>query len=89
MAGQSWVRTCQVRAVGLGVRQLVGSANWDEIRAMVAELAGTALTGDEKRALAVQGLRTLGVTLASWLLNLAIEAAVAWAKTLGDDSPSS
>lgn len=63
------------------VKLLVGRADWEKVRGTVDSLTGSTLDGDEKRRLAVDTLRSMGVTVAGFLLNLAIEAAVAWAKT--------
>lgn len=69
------------------VKLLVGRADWEKVHGTVDSLTGSTLDGDEKRRLAVDTLRSMGVTAASFLLNLAIEAAVAWAKTRDGNLP--
>lgn len=59
------------------VRQLIGSDLWSLIVIAVAQQDGTDKSGDEKRAAAIEALRVFTTTAAGWLVNLAIEAAVA------------
>lgn len=69
-----------VDIVGYAVRGLIGAADWGQVRETVDSLTNSTLSGDDRRQLAADTLRSLGVLAASSLLNLAIEAAVAWAK---------
>jgi len=87
MGGRQWVQAQVVRGIGWGVRQLIGRADWDRVRRVVADQFGNELTGEQKRAQAVAILHTLEVMAAGFLLNLAIEAAVAWARMGPDSSP--
>jgi hypothetical protein len=50
------------------------------VRAIVTHVDDPALTGSEKRSKAIELIQQLGYGLAGWLINLAIELAVAWAK---------
>lgn len=58
-------------------RQLVGADLWSLIYIAVNQQDSEAKTGDEKRAAVVNAVRAFTTTVASWLVNLAIEAAVA------------
>ena len=77
MSKQRWL----VDGIIYAVKLLIGGADWDKVRGTVESLADSTLEGEEKRRLAVDTLRAMGLTAASFMLNLAIEAAVAWAKT--------
>jgi hypothetical protein len=66
-----------LNALALLMRALIGATNWSHVREVVDRLmTDTTLSGAGKRAVAIAELRSLGLTLASALLNLAIEAAV-------------
>jgi hypothetical protein len=64
-------------ALAGAIRMLVGNNWWTKVRETVAELSRADIPGDEKRAMAIATLREGGWTLAGWVLNLAIEIAVA------------
>lgn len=59
------------------VRQLIGSDLWALIVIAVTQQDGTEKSGSEKREAVVVALRAMTSTVAGWLVNLAIEAAVA------------
>lgn len=63
-------------ALAGGIHTLIGSTNWDNVKETVAKLESSTATGEEKRALAVTALKEAGWTLATILLNVAIEIAV-------------
>ena len=65
-----------LNALALLMRALLGATNWSHVRDVVTRLMDVDLPGSAKRELARRELRALGLTLASALLNLAIEAAV-------------
>ncbi len=55
---------------------LVGSLNYEKIRALVNDVESTKLTGDQKRERVVYECTSIAVAVGASLLNLAIEAAV-------------
>jgi hypothetical protein len=59
------------------VRQLIGSDLWALIVIAVTQQDSTEKSGSEKREAVVVALRAMTSTVAGWLVNLAIEAAVA------------
>jgi len=59
------------------IKSLLGSEWWGKVRQAVNDLANVEIPGEEKRAMVVTALKGAGYGLASWLLNLAIEVAVA------------
>jgi len=59
------------------IKALLGSEWWGKVRQAVNDLANVEIPGEEKRAMAVTAIKGAGYGLASWLLNLAIEIAVA------------
>ena len=71
------------QALVAATKMLIGSDWWDRVRATAEKLQSSDLDGDEKRALAVMSLREAGWDLAGFLLNLALEVAVA---LLNDES---
>lgn len=58
------------------IKALVGSLNYERIKALVTDTDATQLSGDDKRALVVQEARNVGLAVGYALLNLAIEVAV-------------
>lgn len=67
------------QALALLMRSLIGRLDWGRVRDTVLRLMDVDLDGADKRRIAIDELRTLGVTLGNALLHLAIEAAVVWA----------
>lgn len=65
-------------ALAGAIKALIGGAMWQKVQDVVASLATTDLTGEEKRAMAIQALKDLGWGFGQWAMNLAIEIAVAW-----------
>lgn len=60
---------------------LVGRDVFGQVKRLVAEVAlNSALSGAEKKAKVLEGLKDIGEDLANHLINLAIEAAVALLK---------
>ncbi len=64
-------------ALSGAIKTLIGSDWWDKVRKVTADLSNEDLTGEEKRAMAISFIKESGWDLASFLLNLAIEIAVA------------
>jgi hypothetical protein len=58
------------------IKALVGSLNYERIKALVDQWDSAEMTGDEKRAAVVLEARTVGLAVGTALLNLAIEVAV-------------
>lgn len=63
------------------VRGLLGAIVWKEVEQLVADLAMTGLSGAEKRQRVLADLRRAFANVPNYMLNLAIEVAVARAKT--------
>jgi hypothetical protein len=57
---------------------IVGSDIFSRVVGVVKRLDDTSLTGAEKRAKAIQDFETIGVEIANWAINLAVELAVAY-----------
>ena len=68
------------QAINLGLKVLIGSGWWENVRRTVNVLADAQLTGAEKRQHAIELLKEAGWKLAASLLNFAIEAAVLFLK---------
>jgi hypothetical protein len=68
----------------MAVSRLVGSVDWNRVMAAVktVEIMCSESTGEEKRKEAIETLRDTAESVKTWLLNLAIEIAVAKLKTL-------
>jgi hypothetical protein len=56
---------------------ILGGDIFDRVRATVARQEEKLLSGPEKRHAAVEELKVIGLELADWAVNLAIELAVA------------
>jgi len=59
------------------IKALLGSDWWIKVRQSVNDLANVEIPGEEKRAMVFTAIKEAGFGMASWLLNLAIEIAVA------------
>lgn len=57
---------------------LMGSKTFDRVKGVVERLESKELTGTEKRLVALAEFKTIGLEMANWLANLALELAVAW-----------
>jgi len=62
-------------------RFILGGILFSRIKRIVSFYSVEDITGEEKKQRAVEEARGIGIDISSWLLNLAIELAVAWAKT--------
>jgi len=67
-------------AINLFAKQLVGGVPFEAAKGIVQDLNDKDMTGEQKRAAAVARLHELGYALAGFLVNLAVELAVAWLK---------
>jgi hypothetical protein len=71
------MKTTLINMIASIVRHLVGSDLWSLIVISVINVEKTGQSGSEKREAVITGLRAMTSTVATWLVNLAIEAAVA------------
>lgn len=55
----------------------VGAKTWGDVQGIVHIIENLKATGAEKRAHALELVEELGVSLAKWMINLALELAVA------------
>lgn len=60
---------------------LIGSDVFSRVKATVERQDAKELTGEEKRAAAVSEFKTIGLEIAKWAVNLAIELAVAFLRS--------
>jgi hypothetical protein len=60
---------------------LVGGVAFSTIRQVVSDLDNEDISGTEKFDKAIDAAKAAGVALAGWMLNVAIELAVAWARS--------
>lgn len=63
---------------------ILGSSLFDRIRETVIRQEEKLIEGSKKRQAVVSELEIIGVSAASWLINLGIELAVAWLRTQAD-----
>jgi len=64
-------------ALSGAIKSVIGASWWAKVKDAVNGMSNTEMTGEEKRANVFLALQEAGWGLASWLLNLAIEIAVA------------
>ncbi|MEC4750009.1 hypothetical protein [Methylomicrobium sp. Wu6] len=67
-------------AINLFAKQMVGGVPFEAAKGIVLDLQNRDMTNEEKRAAAVARLQELDYALAGFLVNLAVELAVAWVK---------
>jgi len=60
---------------------LVGGNLFDKVKEIVADLNNTELSGSEKKERALEDVYAIFADLSTRIVNLAIELAVAWAKS--------
>jgi hypothetical protein len=63
---------------------VLGSSLFYRIKATVLRVDGDDIPGSEKRDAVVNELRIIGISAASYLINLGIELAVAYLRTLAE-----
>lgn len=68
-------------AINLFANQIIGGREFGAAKDIVETLEKKDIPNTEKRQIAVERLKTLGYALAGFLINLAIELAVAYVKT--------
>jgi hypothetical protein len=71
------MKSTLINLIATLVRQLIGSDLWSLIVIAVINVEKTDQSGTEKREAVITALRAMTSTVAGWLVNLAIEAAVA------------
>lgn len=71
-----------INAIATLVRQLIGSDLWSLISIAVAQQASEDKPGTEKAMSVKTSIQAISTTAATWLINLAIEAAVAKLKVV-------
>jgi hypothetical protein len=74
------MKSTLINLIATLVRHLVGSDLWSLISIAVAQQDDVDKSGTEKREAVITALRAMTSTVAGWLVNLAIEAAVAQLK---------
>lgn len=72
-----------VKAVAIEsfAKLMVGGKVFGDIQRIVASYTNANLSGEEKRQEALKDIKDIGVALSGWLINLALELAVAWIKS--------
>ena len=60
---------------------ILGSGAFDRVKDAVLRQETKDLTGKQKQAAVFEEIKILGIGVATWSLNLAIELAVAWLRT--------
>jgi hypothetical protein len=68
-------------AINLFANQIIGGREFGAAKDIVATLDNKDLPNEEKRQIAVERLKTLGYALAGFLINLAVELAIAYLRT--------
>jgi hypothetical protein len=63
---------------------VLGSTLFERIKATVIRVDGDDMPGSEKRNAVLDELKVIGVSTATYLLNLGIELAVSYLKTLSE-----
>lgn len=67
---------------------ILGSDTFERVKAVVLRQDEKDLSGSEKRDAAYKEIKLIGMGIASWALNLAIELAVSWLRTKTGESPN-
>ena len=76
------MKSILINTIAAIARQLVGSDLWSLIVIAVTQQDGTGKSSSEKREAVISALHVFTSTVAGWLVNLAIEAAVAKLKVV-------
>lgn len=71
-------------AINLLARQLIDGVAFESAKRIVTELDDKDISNEDKRKIAVETLQVFGYALAGFLVNLAIELAVAWLRSKMD-----
>lgn len=64
-------------ALSGAIKMLVGGTIWAQIKDAVLSVSNAEISGEEKKAMVIASLKSAGIALAGWALNLALEIAVA------------
>lgn len=64
---------------------ILGSGTFERIKAVVARMDDKDISGTEKRILAVEEVKMLGIGIANFLVGLGIELAVAYFRVLAGE----
>lgn len=67
---------------------ILGSDTFDRVKAVVLRQEDKDLSGEEKRTAALEEIKLIGLGIATWAVNFAIELAVTYLRTLSGDKPS-
>lgn len=63
---------------------LLGSDTFDRVKAVVLRQEDKDLSGAQKREAAFAEIKLIGMGIATWAVNLAIELSVSWLRTQAD-----
>jgi hypothetical protein len=63
---------------------IIGSDTFDRVKNVVIRQDEKNISGNEKREAAVNEIKLIGMGIATWAINLAIELAVSWLRTKVD-----
>lgn len=64
---------------------ILGSGTFERVKGVVLRMDDKDLSGTEKRVLALEEIKLLGLGIATFFVNLAIELAVAYFRTLSGE----
>lgn len=67
-------------------RFILGSNTFERIKGIVLRQEDKDLSGEEKREAVLSEIKVIGMGIATWAINLAIELAVAYFRTLENKS---
>ncbi|MGZ8172569.1 MAG: hypothetical protein ACXWT0_01575 [Methylobacter sp.] len=75
-----------IKAVAISsfARFILGGNVFSRLLSVVTRQQDKVLSGAEKRHAALEDIKTIGLELAEWAVNLGIELAVAWLKSKSD-----
>ena len=68
--------------IDLVAKTLAGGVEFAAMKSLVADLESSELSGSEKRAKVIADFEQIGYGLAGWLVNVLLELAVAYIRTL-------
>ena len=68
--------------IDLVAKTLAGGVEFAAMKSLVADLESSELTGSEKRDKVIADFEQIGYGLAGWLVNVLLELAVAYIRTL-------
>lgn len=71
------VKFCSFNFLQMAIKLLMSTTNWEKVQNQVTSFESSSLTGDEKRLVVREKLMEMLNETPKWILNLAIEIAVA------------